>query len=258
MSGASNRDLAGRIRAAFGAVSTGMQDHGTAVSRRVDRDLPLSDVEISLLLEGTTLGHGAHRLREDGMCAMELVAYVAGENHGYAPQCASQVLTGFTIRLNDAMRDDERQALKPFLPRLIGTRAGDEARRFETMAALAVTRLLLPALERRGQTRLVAEWPAHALDKWLHDAGSTSGLPRGLRRSLRNAAAAAGPAGEGLVNRWQRGGGELGLAVTDARRLAGERDWSSAFEILEAGIDAGAAPEGTPVVTPARASAAAP
>jgi hypothetical protein len=65
-------------------------------------------------------------------CVMEAVAYVAGERWSDHPQCASPVLTSFLIGLNDRWSHDDRQLLKPFIPRLVGTRttsADEETRR---------------------------------------------------------------------------------------------------------------------------------
>jgi len=69
--------------------------------------------------------HGAHS--PDGeMCVMEAVAYVAGEKWSDHPKCASLLLTSFCISWNDAMNDEDRQILKPFIPRLVNTVASKE------------------------------------------------------------------------------------------------------------------------------------
>jgi hypothetical protein len=76
------------------------------------------------LLDTITLEDGAHDADEGKYCAMELVAYLAGEPHSANPKCASRALTDFLINLNDTWTEVDRQKLKPFLPRVIGT-AGD-------------------------------------------------------------------------------------------------------------------------------------
>ncbi len=205
----------------------------------------MNDIEISFLLDGTSLDHGAHASREEGMCAMELVAYIADERHSYEPTCASELLTGFTIRLNDSMRKSERQDLKSFLPRLLGTRSGDERRRFEAMARLTITRLLVPTLERRGATALAAELrrrsraPLGELALWLRELAKTDAdgrrgnvMPRDIRWAFSNAVNASEELRDGLRPKWNWCGGELGLAVSDARHLAGDAFLSVAFEIL--------------------------
>ena len=68
------------------------------------------------LLDGTIKLHrSSHLSFEDGHCAMEVVAWLAGEGHTDAPACASPVLTRYTIRLNDRWSHEQRQALAPYL-----------------------------------------------------------------------------------------------------------------------------------------------
>jgi hypothetical protein len=55
---------------------------------------------------------------------MEGVAYLAGEEHSDTPVCVSPVLQRFCIAFNDRLADDQRQRLRPYLARTIGT-AGD-------------------------------------------------------------------------------------------------------------------------------------
>lgn len=70
------------------------------------------------------LSSGAHATADHGRCAMEFVAYLAGEPHTDRPACVSPMLREFYVRLNDALPDDQRQRLRPYLARAIGT-AGD-------------------------------------------------------------------------------------------------------------------------------------
>jgi hypothetical protein len=69
---------------------------------------------------------------------MEMVSYLAGEPHSDAPECACPVLTAFVVAWNDGLPTDadRDRLLKPFLPRLIGTRANadvEERRAFLAM-----------------------------------------------------------------------------------------------------------------------------
>ena len=97
--------------------------------------------------DSVKLQYGAHAARDDGMCAMELIAYLAGEQHTDHPDCACPVLTGYTLRLNDSMPEDWRQQLKPYLPLLIGTRDGREAERAALLAWQAIRVFMPIALE---------------------------------------------------------------------------------------------------------------
>ena len=58
------------------------------------------------------------------MCLMSLVAFLAGEGHSDAPGCASPLVQAFAVAANDLMPGAARQRLKPFAPRIIGTRDG--------------------------------------------------------------------------------------------------------------------------------------
>jgi hypothetical protein len=91
----------------------------------------------TLDLDALVLKSGGHSAPSEptsapDACVMEAVAYVAGERWSDHPQCASPVLTSFLIGLNDRWSHDDRQLLKPFIPRLVGTRttsADEETRR---------------------------------------------------------------------------------------------------------------------------------
>lgn len=67
------------------------------------------------------LSKGAHETAEQGACAMEWVAWAAGEPHSDHPQCVSPVIGVFVRALNDKLPDAERQALVPVLLDCIGT-----------------------------------------------------------------------------------------------------------------------------------------
>ena len=75
-------------------------------------------------LDALTLAKGAHEIRGDGVCLLEAVAWWAHEPHSDHPACVSPVLAAFGRSWNDALPDDRRHILKPFIPLLPGT-AGD-------------------------------------------------------------------------------------------------------------------------------------
>jgi hypothetical protein len=103
------------------------------------------DLKRQRLFDTVDLKYGSHRERDDGMCAMEMVAFLAGEQHTDHPDCACPVLTGYTIRLNDSMPEAWRQQLKPYLPLLIGSRDGQEPKRAELLAWRAI-RVFMPIM----------------------------------------------------------------------------------------------------------------
>lgn len=84
------------------------------------------------MLEELWLEAGTHRDPEQGMCAMEAVSWIMGEDHNDHPATVSPIIRHIVVYLNDALPDIDRQRLKPYLPRLIGTawdgHEGDRAR----------------------------------------------------------------------------------------------------------------------------------
>lgn len=106
------------------------------------------------LIERHPLQRGSHPSRDDGMCAMEMVAWLAGEEHSDEPRCACPVLAALVRACNDAMSDDARNRyLRPLVPQLVHTRSNASIERARGMLALdALVRVLVPMwLDRRGR-----------------------------------------------------------------------------------------------------------
>ncbi len=57
-------------------------------------------------LDGISLKHGMHDSRQDGVCALEAVAWIAGEPHSDHPKCACPVLSDFLRKWNDDLPND--------------------------------------------------------------------------------------------------------------------------------------------------------
>jgi hypothetical protein len=76
-------------------------------------------------LEGIVLKAGGHDSRVDGVCAMEALAWVAGEPHSDKPQCACPIIASFMRAWNDGLPDDDTRTrlLRPLLPLLLNTRS---------------------------------------------------------------------------------------------------------------------------------------
>ncbi len=132
------------------------------------------------------------------LCVMSLVALMAGERHSDRPDCACTVITAYAIKLNDALDDEMRQTLKPFAPRIIGTRDGYEAERARFMVG-RILRDVVPRLVRRpaGEParraseamRLVAGEPprdaARRIAAAVHHAVRSGAIARGHGSDLR-------------------------------------------------------------------------
>jgi len=67
------------------------------------------------------LKEGAHDSPEQGLCAMEMVAFIERLPHSDQPECVCPVISTFVIHANDRLRDGERDRLLPLLPLLVGT-----------------------------------------------------------------------------------------------------------------------------------------
>lgn len=89
-------------------------------------------------LSQITLRHGSHPTREDGVCAMEAVAWLAGEEHSDAPACACPVITRLIVSWNDSLQEDadRNRLLKPLLPLIVGTRASPAVEQHRSYTAL--------------------------------------------------------------------------------------------------------------------------
>ena len=100
-------------------------------------------------------GKGSHTRREDGMCVMEAVAYLAGEPHSDSPGCASPEITKLAIWVNDAAGDALRNELLRDLPwRIVGTKAAPEIEQQRAfMAADWAVRFVCPILFRPRASR---------------------------------------------------------------------------------------------------------
>lgn len=83
---------------------------------------------------------------EATMCAQEFAAYLAGEPHSDSPKCVSPVLNRLMVRWNDAMDDQTRQKLRPYIARTIGTAGDGQDEQRSYMANDWVVRTYTPAL----------------------------------------------------------------------------------------------------------------
>jgi len=190
----------------------------------------------TLDLAALQLAYGAHKATDKEMCVMEAVAFVAGERWSDHPKCASPVLGAFCRSFNDSMDDLDRQKLKPFIPRLVGTNTGkkdDEVRawlatdwlvRVHMPAWLELAGLTDVAVKVRGLPPLTSSEIAAAVSSVLEEA--------------RASAAAAGAAAWAAA--WAAAGDAAWAAAGDA---AGAAAWAAAGAAARAaaGDAAGAA-----------------
>ena len=68
-----------------------------------------------------TLSASAHSGPDQGMCVMEMVSFLAGEEWSDNPPCSSPIISRFCQVINDRMGQEFRDRLQTYVPRLIGT-----------------------------------------------------------------------------------------------------------------------------------------
>jgi len=88
-------------------------------------------------IKNITINPGSHSSPEEGHCLLEVVAMLSGEEFSDKPHCVDPVLREFGISWNDGMRsDEEREQLKQYIPRLVGTNKGRELSEIRSWMAL--------------------------------------------------------------------------------------------------------------------------
>lgn len=136
-------------------------------------------------LDNISLARGAHSSKRMGMCAMEAVAWLAGEEHSDSPQCVCPVVAAFVRRMNDRLRDDSERTrlLRPLLPVLIGTKSTPEVeRRRAFLAADWSVRVSVPMLLRAlGHDERAAKLEACAEVVGSETALAAREVARGVR-----------------------------------------------------------------------------
>jgi len=100
------------------------------------------------------------------MCAMEMVAWLAGESHSDDPDCACPVIGAVVRCFNDtvASTSERERLLRPLVPLLVNTRSTPPVERARAMlVADCAARRIAPAILRRvyrdGDARALAQAP---------------------------------------------------------------------------------------------------
>jgi hypothetical protein len=130
------------------------------------------------------VARGSHESPEEGLCAMEWVALIAGEPHTDKPECVSPLLRQFVIHLNDELADRPRQKLRPYLARMIGTKDdGHEEARYLTFFRYLRENPPGETVQRKpvaAEGRAATLWAAHAGNV----AGAMGRVPHELMEEL--------------------------------------------------------------------------
>jgi hypothetical protein len=114
--------------------------------------------QLAALANTFSLSPGNHASRDDGMCAMELVAFLDGVEHTDRPRCVSETISDFVRFTNDHIPDYLRPRLLPFVPRLLGTADREhEQARIEAFAWTTIRVFAPAALRATGLRRAPAK-----------------------------------------------------------------------------------------------------
>jgi hypothetical protein len=79
--------------------------------------------KVEVNLDSVRLDPGAHRSPRDGVCLMELASLMAKEKFSDRPRCACVVISAFLRDWNDRSGHAQRQHLRPYAGRVIGSRS---------------------------------------------------------------------------------------------------------------------------------------
>lgn len=116
---------------------------------------------------------GASDHPRTGACTMDAVSWFAYGRLGDHPQCACPILTEYVIGGQDAMPNNTRQLLKPFILRLIGSRDRTaEAARLQYLtiyAAKVFFPMALDAVQLRDVARPLRQLPNAASQTAIRD-----------------------------------------------------------------------------------------
>jgi len=103
------------------------------------------DTTLERLYEQVQLIRGVGSRNKGRLCVMSFVSWLAGEPHSDDPATASPIIRRFALTINDEMPDPVRPRLKPFAPRIVGTRDGQDAARARLLLD-AAQQDLMPAI----------------------------------------------------------------------------------------------------------------
>jgi hypothetical protein len=188
-------------------------------------------------IESLKLRKGAHDTREMGLCVMEAVAWVAGEEHTDMPKCASPVISKFCQALNDRGDDAVRERLKSYIPKIIGTVSPDLDEKRAFIAADFAVRVFAPIALRRVELREDAErleqLPRIIDRASAHDAAASASAASAYATAYA-AASAAYAAAYAAASASASYAYAAAYAAASAYDAAAAAEWGHAFRCLDA------------------------
>lgn len=174
------------------------------------------------------LVRGKGERRKARLCIMSYVALLSGEGHTDAPSTASPFIRHYSIALNDAMPDGERQRLKLFAPRIVGTNDDQDAIRLRLTHDIFANEVI-PRLS----ADLGTDWLPARLGRELADIGGDWSSPQALFGTFLNNASRATP-GQQSAHIASLAAKLLATCATSAPAdLDGSWYWSKAIDLLD-------------------------
>lgn len=108
------------------------------------------------------LAQGHHIGPRWGMCVMEAVSHVTGEEFTDQPACVCPIIAAVARHVNDNLPDDQRQRLIGYIPRFVGTARDDDTEWERRNAALrfaeSVVDQAAPLSQRRWRLEQAKGW----------------------------------------------------------------------------------------------------
>ena len=186
-------------------------------------------------LEHLTLLRGWHASREDGLCVLEAVAWFAGLAHSDQPECTDPVVAAYARALNDALPDEQRARLIPYIPRLAGTADGRPPEKRALIAVDRAVRVLAPlALRAAGLTdeavKLESLPVIDSADRAARAAWAARAAARAAASAAREAREAASAAAKAA---WATSATSATWAARAAAKAAASAAYDEAFELLD-------------------------
>ena len=193
--------------------------------------------------EALNLTYGKHTSREDGMCLMEAVAFLAGEGHSDQPVCACPVIAAYGRALNDRMGEGRKgdtlraEYLAPLASRLVGTRSTPEVeRRRVYLFADRAVRLFAPStLESAGladEAASLRALPEIVDEKTARTAADVSSCTANAANAAAAAAVANANAAAYYAASAARAANAARAASAAARAAANAEAWGQAVKVL--------------------------
>ncbi len=202
---------------------------------------------MTLDLDTLVLRSGAHPSASDGVSLMEAVSALAGEPWSNSPSCTSPVLAAYARSLNDWLPDQERQRLKAYIPRLVGTAEPDLELRRAFACADAAVRVFAPLA-----------FTAAGLVEEAAKLGALAPVDRQSAASARSAAKSAESAARKAASLAARTAAELMRSAAESASSAAESArWAARSSVSAAERLAARSPESAESSAPAAARLAA-